>query len=393
LNIRIELLNHYPWLPSLKDHYADLAAEDFIKELFNKYPNEEIQARVLSLFEAAFQNIEQVSNYKKDELNVYLYLLLKILLYVLDNKSVTNRIANLYSKINYSELIQESDANLYDICQDLELKVYYYELPITYGANITKNQREILQTNFRIHFIDYLKLAANLKDDYRKLINNPVSEGFVFIQKRSLIRLIQEHVRKKILPKESEDKVTLTAFREKYLETEEFKEIYEKILEEWKEKKEDFENIEFKFEFTEGSDLSNSFPPCLKEILLKAKEGENLNHTERLFLVFLLHALNYPVEKIVNIFSVLPDFNREKTLYQVNFALEKKYSPHKCDTLKSLNFCMAEKYKDELCLKGYYSRKTEEQRKISHPLFYIQMKEYRGSKSKNIPKHQAENEK
>ena len=365
--------------------------EDFIKEIYLKYSKQEIQEKILPIFKAAFQNLEQISNYTGNELNVYTYLLIKMLLQILDNKSITNRIANLYSKMNYSELIQESDSNLYDICQDLDLNVYYYELPITYGANITKNQREILQTRFRIHFIDYLKLSANLRDEYRRLINNSLSEGFVFIQKRSLIRLIQEHIRTKILPKESDDKLAFTVFKKKCLETEEFNELYEQILVEWKEKKEDLEYKEFKF--AKGSDLSDSFPPCLKEILLKAKEGENLNHTERLFLVFLLHALDYPVENIVDIFSVLPDFNREKTLYQVNFALEKQYSPHKCDSLKSLNLCKAEKFKDELCLKGYYSRKTDEQRKISHPLFYIQMKEYRGSKSINIPKTQAENEK
>ena len=390
MNIRIELVNHYPWLPSLKDHYSDLSAEDFIKELFNKYPKEEIQKRILTIFKAAFQNLEQVLNYESDELNVYLYLLLKILLYVLDDTSIKNRIANLYSKINRDELMQDSDANLYDICQDLDLEVQYFERPIEYGANVTKNQTENLQTNFRIHFIDYLKLASNLRDDYRKLINNPLTDGFVFIQKKSLIRLIQEHVRVKVLPKESDDKATFLAFREKCFETEEFKEIYDVILEEWKEKKEDFEIIEFKF--AKGSDLSESFPPCLKEILQKAQDGVNLTHNERLFLVFLLHALEYPVEKIVHIFSVLPDFNREKTLYQVNFALEKKYTPHKCDTLKSLDFCMAEKYKDELCLDGYYSRKTEEQKKISHPLFYIQIKQYRTTRPKNIPNSQSGDE-
>jgi len=126
LNIRIELLNHYPWLPSLKDHRADLTAEDFIKELFTKYPKEEIKKRVLGIFNAAFQNVEQVSRYKKDELNIYLYLLLKILLFVLDNKSITNRIANLYSKINYSELENDSDKNLYDICLDLDMNIIMF---------------------------------------------------------------------------------------------------------------------------------------------------------------------------------------------------------------------------------------------------------------------------
>ena len=60
-------------------------------------------------------------------------------------------------------------------------------------------------------------------------------------------------------------------------------------------------------------------------------------HIERLFITFFLNALEYPIEYIIDIFSTLPDFNKEITKYQVDFAKKKAYTPHSCETLKTLN--------------------------------------------------------
>ena len=85
----------------------------------------------------------------------------------------------------------------------------------------------------------------------------------------------------------------------------------------------------------------------------------------------------------------MPDFNREKTAYQVNYAKKKKYTPYKCSTLKSFNLCMAKKYKDKLCLEGFLSKKLNEQKYITHPLFYVkfnQYQNYKRSRTDNSPK-------
>jgi len=384
MTIEIELINHYPWLSSTKVVYSDILPDnpiEFVKKLFNKYPVDEIRKRILNIFSAAFENKEEILNYKIDELNVLLYLMLNILLTVLDDNAIANKVANLYSKANKTELNNEEDYVLYKICEDLNLNIRYYEEPITYRINIIKNQREEIKTNFTIPFTNYLNLAASLRDDYRRLINNSLNDGYVYIQKKDLIRLLQEHVRKKLIPRLHSDKSALEKLREDLLVNSEFKKIYDKILEDWEQMKGDYEPVEF--QWGEDIELTEISPPCLKHVLQKASESQNLIHNERLFLVFLLHALKVPIEKIVKIFSTLPDFDRDKTLYQVNFALNKKYSPHKCATLKSLNLCMAEKYKDELCLKGYYSKAKEEQREINHPLTYIFVKQFRLSKNNN----------
>ena len=384
MSIRHELVQHYPWLPSLENLYPDIASKkpsEFILEIFSNNPIE-IQERILAFFKASFNNLEQIDDYKIDEINIHVYLITKILLYLLDDKSISNRIANLYSKVTYNELLKEDEAYLYDICKDLNLDILYYQDPIKYGTIITKDQQENLFSNFRIHYTDYLRLAVNLRDEFRKLINNPLSEGYVFIQKRNLSRLLQEYVREKFILKDEDDKSSLEALKKKLLNIKVFSELHERILANWELKKEDFEySIEFKS--IEGLDISTNFPPCIKEILSKIQEGQNLIHNERLFIVWFLIAVNYQVDTIINLFSSMPDFNREKTAYQVNYAKKKEYTPYKCSTLKSFNLCMAKNYKDKLCLEGFLSRKLNEQKFITHPLFYVKFNQYQNFKKSN----------
>jgi DNA primase large subunit len=392
LSIPTDLVNHYPWLPSLKKYYSEIAERppvEFIIEVFSKESKGEIKERLLTFFKAAFENLEEISEYKVDSLNVYVYLVLKILLYVLDNKIITNRIANLYSKVAYNELVEENnDSNLYDICQDLGLNINYYNPPISYGIKIVKDQRQKYKTNFTIYYIDYLQLASNLRDEYRKLAHNSLSEGYVFIQNRRLMRLIQEYVRDKLIIKETEDKASLKAFIKEISDIKEFKDLYDEILGAWAVRKEEFD-FTFKLDLTSKEDLLTLYPPCVKEILSKAQEGQNLVHHERLFIVWFLLALDYPVEKVVDIFSTMPDFNREKTTYQVNFAKKKQYTPYQCSTLISFNLCMAAKYKDELCLTGYGSVEPSERKKLKHPLGYVRIKQYRAVKEEEYFKNKA----
>jgi DNA primase large subunit len=395
MSIPNELFNRHPWLPSLKTFYPDIGGisyAEFIAEIFSKDISTEIAERVLIVFESAFNNLEEIPNEKFDNLNVYVYILLKILLYALNNKIIRNRIANLYSKNAYNDLEREnSDSNLYYICEDLGLRIKYHDPPEEYGIKIIKDHREKLKTNFTIHYIDYLRLASNLRDEYRKLTNNPLKDGYVFVQNKTLIRLIQEYVRGKLLIEETGNKASLQAFIEDVSKIQGFKDLFDNIESLWDKRKEEFD-FTFKIDISSKEEIQTLYPPCVIEILKKAEEGQNLVHHERLFIVWFLLALEYPVENVVDIFSTLPDFDREKTTYQVEYAKRKNYTPYQCSTLKSLGLCMADKYKDELCKDGYGSKEPTERKKLKHPLGYIRIKQYRSGKEEEYKKIKAKRE-
>ncbi|MFX0031913.1 MAG: hypothetical protein ACFE8E_03895 [Candidatus Hodarchaeota archaeon] len=384
----------YPWLNSFEKYHKDMAPQDpddFISNVFSKYPQLNLYELISKFFDAAFENLEEISGFNISEISVELYLVLRILIYMLSDNRITNRVANLYSKLVYSKLKNENDHNLFYICHDLNIDIKFIESEKTYRIIYDKNQYEMLSTNILIYFIDYLKLSTNLKDEYRKLINNPLQDGYIYIQKRTLARLLQEYVRSKFLDTAKDNKKTLDYFKEQMLKVKDFKELYDNILSLWDLKKESFEySIDLKYK--EGKDILSKFPPCIREILLKAQDHQNLIHIERLFLVFFLHALEYPIDKIIDIFSTLPDFDHEKTKYQVEFAKKKGYVPHSCSTLQSLNLCMASKYEDNLCLNGFTSKKDNVKKKITHPLFYLQYKQFINNLKEKKQQIKLENE-
>ena len=398
LSIPPDLVDRYPWLPSLKFYDSDFADKlhtEFISDIFSKSNSRLISDRVLKIFESAFNNMEDIPNLKDESLSIHVYLLLNILVYALNNKLITNRIANLYSKNAYNKMERDnSESDLYYICLDLELRVNFYDPPIQYGTKMLKDNREKLVTNFTIYYIDYLKLASNLRDEYRKLAHNSLQNGYVYIQNRNLMRLIQEYVRNKILieeAEEGEETASLKSFIDIALKNQEFKDLYDKILSIWIKRKEEFE-FTFKIDITDKTDIQRLYPPCVIEILKKAGEGQNLVHHERLFIVWFLLALEYPVEKVVDVFSTLPDFDREKTNYQVEYAKKKKYTPYQCSTLQSISLCMKDKYKDELCQDGYGSTEPSERKKLKHPLAYVRIKQYRNEKQEKFLKNKVKRE-
>ena len=391
LEISLELLIRYPWLPSLDEYKKDLKpidknTIDFIEETLSSESNEALRTLIYEFFKASFDNLEHFSYFKIDVINIYLYISIQILIYLLDNQRITNRVANLYSKIVYEDfqtnIKRNNYSNLFEICKDLKLDLQYDKDPTVFRVKTFKGQKEKQSTPLRIFFTDFLKLASNLRDDDRRLINNPLENGYVFITPHTLTRLLQEYVRNKFLFKRNEAPTDRERLKQDSFKFEKFKELYDNIEDIWNLKKEEYE-FPVGVVFKEGVDTSVLFPPCMGNILLKAQESQNLPHTERLVILFFLHAIEYPIDMIIQIFSSLPDFNEEKTRYQVEFAKKKGYIPHSCLTLKSLDLCMAKQKKDKLCLEGYYSIQRGEQRNISHPLSYIRIKQYRLDKEKN----------
>jgi len=88
-----------------------------------------------------------------------------------------------------------------------------------------------------------------------------------------------------------------------------------------------------------------SFPPCMRELLKRAEEGENLPHEARFALASFLINIGWDIDKVVEVFSNVPDFDEDRTRYQVRHiaGLEgsgKKYSPPSCRKMREWGLCV-----------------------------------------------------
>lgn len=208
-------------------------------------------------------------------------------------------------------------------------------------------QFEIELNGSKMYFADYLKYAPTW-DIKWKLVNRKLEKGFVEMSKNEVARIIQEAIRKKIY---NELSYLFAPQEVKKIFKNEIMEIRNKLI--MKQKKKELEKEEINFE---------DFPPCMKNLISAIKSGLNVPHVGRFTIVTFLNAIGQSVDEILKLFSTSPDFNEEKTRYQIEHITGRIsgtiYAVPKCDTIRTWGLC----YPDEKC------------RNIRHPLFYYRRK-------------------
>ncbi|MCS3923711.1 DNA primase regulatory subunit PriL [Methanosalsum natronophilum] len=261
----------------------------------------------------------------------------RILLSCIDDNYLTRRYA-LKEAESSSTLLSQSDSQ------------FLIEFSTEFGINI----KPVTSTLFLLHFTDYLHLSSNMKELEWKLVNRKMDYGNVSLSQRDLARLLQEAIKFKIqdsLPLELSSE--LCEQLEPYL-----KEIKAKL----EERKKNFERID-----TSEVD-TDSFPPCVKYAISQVKSGSNLPHSMRFAMTSFLLNIGMSVDEVVNMFNISPDFDEEKTRYQIEHiagATGNTYKPPSCNTMKTYGNCFGE---DKLCTK------------LSHPLTYYKRKQWLTSK-------------
>ncbi|MGP8337052.1 MAG: DNA primase regulatory subunit PriL [Methanosarcinaceae archaeon] len=201
---------------------------------------------------------------------------------------------------------------------------------------------------FDLHFTDYIKLASSMKDLKWKLVNRKLDHGNVHISKEEFARLLQETVRKRIqdsLPLEVETGICESCTP--YLD---------EIKINLDERKTEYGAGDF------GTVESELFPPCIAHSIANTRAGVNLAHSMRFAMTSFLLTVGMTIDDIINMFNISPDFDVEKTRYQIGHISGSSgttYIPPSCDTMKTYGNCYGA---DELC------------KAISHPLNYYRRK-------------------
>jgi DNA primase large subunit len=240
----------------------------------------------------------------------------------------------------YKNLINEQTSFLLEVSKEFNLNVRYSE-----------------ETNkLNIYFVDYLHYAPTRYKEW-KMINRGMKAGYIQISHKDLARIIQEALRKRIneeLDNRSCNKAIFDTF------SEDIKRIQNIVMTHRK-----------KIEATPIGKLDiKKLPPCLKNILASIQAGENVPHMGRFALVSFLSSLKLSTNDIIKLFSTAPDFEEEKSRYQIEHIAGKisstKYTPPGCQKMRTYGICPQDEI-DEICKKkrhplSYYKAKWNEEK-------------------------------
>ena len=209
----------------------------------------------------------------------------------------------------------------------------------------------------KLHFAEYVRAAHRMHAPKWKLVNRDLCDGYLTVTEEELMRLLEEVIRDRVLkglPLEVDENVC--AKLTEYLE--QLRSELQKVL---ASQKADLGQVE-----------QGAFPPCVRKMLVDVALGTNLAHSARFALVSFLLQINMSPEDVIALFNTSPDFDKERTRYQVEHiagASGTTYRPPSCATMATYGNCPGE---DELC------------RRISHPLSYYERKvRFIGKEQKN----------
>ncbi len=241
----------------------------------------------------------------------------------------------------YRDLLKENASFLLTVADELNLQI---------------QPEEDTQKN-TIFFKDYLCYAPTRYKEW-KMINRDMHNGYIAITHKDLARIIQETLRKRINDELDHHQCNPAV-------TKTFKEDIKRIQNIIQMKKK-------KMEAYPVGQLNTIFlPPCMKDILAAIQTGENVPHMGRFALVAFLSSLKLSPQQILRLFSTAPDFEEDKTRYQIEHITGKssatQYSSPGCEKMKTYGICPVEKI-DDICKtirhpQSYYKKRWKQEKK------------------------------
>ncbi|HNR57201.1 MAG TPA: DNA primase large subunit PriL [Methanothrix sp.] len=261
------------------------------------------------------------------------YPLARVMVSCLDDDLLSRRYALAEAKLASRKMAREDLASLILLAHDLDL------------------HPQADQDCLRVPFSDYLKAAARMKSPGWKLVNRSLEAGWVSITGSELARLLEERARDRVA---------------RGLPLKVSQEVCEKLRPDLGQVEEELRAKRAEERVDLGEVTEEAFPPCIRGFLSQVAAGANLAHTSRFALTTFLLAVGMKVDEVVGIFNRSPDFDEEKTRYQVEHIAGRggtAYRPPSCATMATYGNCPG---MDSLC------------RWVNHPLSYYERKLKRG---------------
>jgi len=335
-------LAKYPFLKETARYLSplNLQIEDLISPGMSQILDramERVTSAIVNLTVRPLTNVQGIKYYVKDLQKELLSFPVAIMLVsATDNSLIKKRYALAEAKYASSEL-------------NLESKDFVLKVALDFGWRITFASSDGV-FDFVLYFSDFLQNASNLHDAKWKLINSKLSEGNVYLNKREVVRLLQEEIKRRI-----EKRFATVAINKYPLEISELADKLKVIASEHIGQTEtDFPKVV----------VQGAFPPCINILYNAASKNHHLPHMGRFALTAFLVNIGMSPESVTELFKSFSDFNERLTRYQVEHIAGTrgsgtKYTCPQCSILQTHNVC---KNRDDLC------------KRIYHPLKYYKIK-------------------
>ena len=203
--------------------------------------------------------------------------------------------------------------------------------------------------SYRLHFGDFLRATRKIRGKEWKLINQPLRDGYVLLDRERFLRVVEGHLRNRFeeeLPLEV-NPTLLSAFEKEVIE----------LQTALRDRRSRFQGEGL------GAIRVTNFPPCMEKLLAAVLASENVSHPGRFALVSFMNNIGLGFDEIYQIFASVPDFRESVTRYQIEHITGQisgtVYTAPECSTMKSYGICPGP---DRLC------------ETITHPLSYYRKK-------------------
>ena len=114
-----------------------------------------------------------------------------------------------------------------------------------------------------------------------------------------------------------------------------------------------------------GEVQEEAFPPCISALIQAIATGTNISHMGRFAVTSFLHTVGMSGTGIVEMFAQAPDFDLEKTMYQVDHISGgggTEYTPPSCPTMRTFGLCV---------------NPNKDCERVNHPLRYYRLRKTR----------------
>jgi DNA primase large subunit len=339
----LSTLSKYPFLNASKDYVKD--NDISIEELLNDPLYERARVIGIERLDNSFKNRDVGTRSLATEtdhvMELLSYPIARMIAVFIQDNYFKRRYALGEAIHAYRNLLDEPISFLLELSKEFKLKVNY--------------EKETNQIN--IHFTDYLHHAPTRYKEW-KMINRNMDRGYIKITHKDFARIIQEALRYRINQELDQRECNKTIFN---TFSSDIKRIQNTVM--IHRKKIEAEPI--------GKLDVKKLPPCMKDILAAIQAGENVPHMGRFALVAFLNSLKLSTNEILKIFSTAPDYEEEKTRYQVEHisgsSSATSYSPPGCSKMRTYGICPSDKI-DDLCKQkrhpiSYYRAKWKQEKK------------------------------